>query len=87
MRRFLKQCLRVSSQALIPNTEAVAMSRMRRLKWRRVVGLVDVVWGTGGAVRREVLGVRQKLWVGMQGEVGGDFDSLDVGCIEPLRMV
>ena len=63
------------------------MSRMRRLKWRRAIELVDEVWGTGGAVRREVLGVRQKPWVGMQGEVGGDFDSLAVGCTEPLRMV
>ena len=61
------------------------MSRMRRLKWRRVVELVDEVWGTGGAVRREALGVRQKLWVGMQGEVGEDSDSRDVGCTEPLR--
>lgn len=63
------------------------MSRMRRLKWRRVVELVDEVWGRGGGVRREALGVRQTLLVEMQEEVGGDFDSLDVGCIEPLRMV
>ena len=63
------------------------MSRMRRLKWRRVVEPVDELWGTGGAVTQEGLGVRQKLWVGMREKVEGDFDSLDGGCTEPLRMV
>lgn len=63
------------------------MSRMRRMKWRRVVERVDEVWEIGEAVRREVLEVKQKLWVGMRGEVGGDSGSLEVGCTEPLRAV
>ena len=60
------------------------MSRMRRMKWRRVAERVGEVWETGEVVRQEVLEVKQKPWVSMQGEVGEDSDSLEVGRTEPL---
>ncbi len=60
------------------------MSRMPRLKWRRVAERVDEVWETGEAGGQEVLEVTQKPWVGMRGEVEEDSDSLEVGRTEPL---
>ena len=52
---------------------------MRRMKRRRVAERVAEVWETGEAVGQEVLEVKQKLLVGMRGEVGEDSDSLGVG--------
>ena len=59
------------------------MSRMGRMKWRRVVELVDEVWETGEAVGQAVLEVIQRRWVGMRGEVGAKPGSQEVGCTEP----
>lgn len=61
------------------------MSRKRRMRWRRVAERVDEVWETGETAGQEVLGVKQKLWVDMRGEVAEDYGSLEVGCTEPLR--
>ena len=61
------------------------MSRMRRLRWRRVAERADGVWEKGEAVGREVLEAIQKLSGGMREEVAEGSGSLGVGRTAPWR--